>query len=219
MSWSVSDYFFMQLILNVKIIRLYRPAHNTGLKRQKCNVKLSESEALCHCHLLERPCSWAMTSLLIVNHVSITEGSDWSEFMSSSPLPSDQTLLLSTIMTMIYIKQGLFFHYCIKDFDWSLFARKRNSNACMFFSYLLKLNASLATYSEARLKCHHRDSQNWPCNRDDAISGKWPRALRDRNNRMWRYMRADTLLVRNYKRAWLYYLFRYRFFGQNTLPS
>ena len=59
-------------------------------------------------------------------------------------------------------------------------------------------------YSEARSKCHHQDSQNRHCNRDDTISVKSPQLLRDRDKRMWRYMRADTSSGRHYKRAWLY---------------
>ena len=35
-----------------------------------------------------------MKSLLILKHVSITEDNDWSGFMSSLPLPIEQTLLL-----------------------------------------------------------------------------------------------------------------------------
>ena len=35
-----------------------------------------------------------MKSLPILKHVSITEGNDWSGFMSKLPLPIEQTLLL-----------------------------------------------------------------------------------------------------------------------------
>ena len=61
-------------------------------------------------------------------------------------------------------------------------------------------------YSEARLKWHHRDSRNAHCNRDDTKSGKSPLALGDRDKRIWRYMWAETLSGRHYKRAWLYNL-------------
>ena len=66
----------------------------------------------------------------------------------------------------------------------------------------------MCIYSEARLKCHQRDSKIAHCNRDDTISGKSPQALRDRGKRMWRYMGADTFSGRHYNRAWLYtYIF------------
>ena len=44
----------------------------------------------------------------IVNHVSITEGSDWPGFMSRSPLPIAQTLLLLWLCSLFTLEWHIF---------------------------------------------------------------------------------------------------------------